>query len=41
MAEAEGDHPLLKVGTDLVRHPRPTTLTDPERLEPPAIDPAL
>src|SRR5215211_4999898 len=41
MAEREGHDPLLEVGADLVRHPRPPALSDPERLKPPAVDPAL
>jgi hypothetical protein len=35
--EREGDHLLLEVGSDLVRHPRPAPLADPQRLEPPAV----
>jgi hypothetical protein len=41
MAERERHDPLLKVRADLVRHPRPPPLPDPERLQPPALDPTL
>jgi hypothetical protein len=40
MAERKGDHPLLQVRADLVRHPRPRALPDPQRLQPPSDRPS-
>jgi hypothetical protein len=38
VTQREGDDPLLQMRADLVGHPRAPTLTDVERLEPPAVD---
>jgi hypothetical protein len=38
VAEAEGDDPLLEVGTDRVRHPRPPALAYAQSVDPPAIE---
>lgn len=41
VGEREGEDPLLEVGAELVRHPRSSALPDPQRLQAPAVDPAL
>src|SRR5215211_8373285 len=41
VTEAEGEDPELQMGPDLVRHPRPPALADPQAVEPIALELSL